>query len=80
MKASSSNYFWAVKVRKREAKIGCLGTVETLPRGKQGEKYRSKWLEISSTHYLGAQNSTPQIPLIISCKLHPNLVLSYAQT
>lgn len=44
-------------------------------RQRKGRKYMSKWFDISSALYLGAQCSSPQIPLIIpSCELQPNLV------
>ena len=39
IKDSNSNYFGAVKVSKREAKIGCLKAMETLPR--EGEKEKN---------------------------------------
>lgn len=38
-KDSNSHYFWAVKAHKREAGLGCLEAVETLPRGKETERH-----------------------------------------
>lgn len=71
-KGASSEHFWTVKMLKRNRKVGCLEASAQRPM--EGGEYTSKWFEISSALYLGAQCSAPQIPLIIPfCELHPNL-------
>ena len=58
--------------------LGSCGN--TAQKEKKGEKRRSKWFKVSSALYLGAQYSSPQIPFTVpSCKLDPNLVISWAE-